>query len=195
MELWTTPKHKLQDFHYPITFDDKVAQFEARILGYQIDIAIQVADKIPHSGFGVLSILLSYFESIAKFEAGYENTDNSKMFFEIGVQSVYPYMSDPLPIDVTETALERLYKSVRCGMYHRGIIGKKVMLTGESDSLEIWITRDGTDVRVVINPHQLADIIKQHFIAYITKLRDPENTTLRANFERRYDYETSIDLG
>ncbi|MFI5393897.1 MAG: hypothetical protein ACHQ9S_00065 [Candidatus Binatia bacterium] len=86
-----TWKHSDSDFGSPLSFDDKVTIFRERIWGWYLYIAElcinggQVHDgsarvhPIPHSGYGVLSLTLSYFETIGKHVEGYTNHSSQTM--------------------------------------------------------------------------------------------------------------------
>jgi hypothetical protein len=67
--------------------DKKIEIFQNRVNGWMLDIAKQCA-CIPHSGFAVLGIILSYFEMIGAFNRGVTDGTGSREFKD-GIQSVF----------------------------------------------------------------------------------------------------------
>ena len=59
--------HQISD---PPTLDEKVTVFARRVRGWQIDIAQHLANNVPHSGFAVLSILMSFPEMMWQYRHG-----------------------------------------------------------------------------------------------------------------------------
>jgi hypothetical protein len=65
----------------------------------------------------------------------------------------------------------------------------RVILSGtQSRPLCVGLDSNNDPAAVVINPHLLIPTLTQHFEGYIARLRDVANTTLRENFERRWEY-------
>ena len=175
-----------QDIDFPsgMSLDQKIEVFADRVKGWQLDIAQQCADNIPHSGFAVLSIVCSYFEMIAKFQDGFTKDGKSEEYFSRGFDNVFPNLSNPSP-EIRERLLKKLYKDVRCGLYHAGITGPNIELSGDFDFSVAFAVRPD---RVQINPHRLVPDLKQHFQSYIRQLRNHKNEDLRRNSEARFDY-------
>jgi hypothetical protein len=48
-----------------------------------------------------------------------------------------------------------------------------------------------TDKSILINPYHLVTALKDHLEAYKNELQNADNTSLRENFERRFDYDCS----
>ena len=178
-----------QDIDFPsgMSLDQKIEVFPDRVKGWQVDIAQQCADNIPHSGFAVLDIVFSYFEMIAKFQDGFtkDKGRESEEYFSKGFDNVFPNLSNPSP-EIRKRLLKKLYKNVRCGLYHTGITGPNIALSGDFNS-SIEFTSPPDTVR--INPHKLVPDLEQHFQSYIRQLRDHKNEDLRKNFEARFDYQ------
>jgi len=115
--------------------------FADQVFGWQLDVAEDLKAH-PHALFAILSIVLSYFETIAKFEAG-DPARRSRIRFRDGFRSVI----GPLATAAQLELLDKLYKDVRGGMYHSSITSEKIMLSSEPDTLFQW---NGT--LLVINP-------------------------------------------
>lgn len=185
MMSWISPHFQYENFPSPMSLDQKIDVFEDRVKGWQLDIAQQCADHIHHSGFAVLDIVCSYFEMIAKFQDGFAASGKSKKYFKKGVYSVFPSLRNN-PSQALDKLLIKLYEDVRCGLYHSGITGRGIALSGDFKySIEFTSPPD----TVNINPHRLVPDLSQHFQSYIDQLRNPKNQDLRKNFESRFDYQ------
>lgn len=155
-------------------FDEKVRLFQEQVQGWTIDVARDIKQKqIPHADFAILSILLSYFENIAKFIEGYDGKFESRSHFIAGVKYVYPKKFQ-------KKTIELLYDQARNGMYHVGLTGTKVQLDCSIQSG--FIHRQKT---FIVCPEKLIEEIQRHFDHYCTNLKNPHNRTLRKNFEKR----------
>jgi hypothetical protein len=192
---YISPSYTPADFHTPLTFDDKIKIFKDRTFGWQLDIAdqcingkrvwgIPVREPIPHSGFAVLDIVLSYFEMISKFNEGYCRTDKSKIHFKNGVHLVFPNLRSR-PTRLVDDALNALYGGARCGLYHDSITDPRIVLTGQ---LTVPLYFEPRISKLIINPHLLVPALKSHLKNYCNQLLDNRNIRLRQNFERRFDY-------
>jgi hypothetical protein len=108
----------------PVTFDELVRNIQFYVLERQIGLAEILGkhfenkdDVTPfkQSGYLILSIASAYFEMIQQFIDGKESKSNSIDFFKRGFKDVYPDMHLP------DESIEKIYKVVRCGMYHGGM--------------------------------------------------------------------------
>jgi hypothetical protein len=195
---WVTPKRRLKDLPKDITIESKIDIFYERINGWKLDIADElingrrtkqegttVASGNLHAGYAVLDITLSYFEMIAKYYYGYVDK-SSERYFKKGVRMVFPESKNDKP-ELVEQLLDTLYSGARCGMYHVGLTDTQIFLTGEGNAALVF----RSDGKIVINPHILVRVLKSHFNDYIKQLRDPKNSRLRRNFEKRFDQDVS----
>jgi len=155
-------------------FDEKVRLFQEQIQGWVFDVARDIKQKqIPHADFAILSILLAYFENIAKFIEGYTGKFESKSHFVKGVKYVYPKKFH-------KKTLELLYDQARNGMYHVGLTGAKVQLNCSISSGFIYKQKC-----FVVCPEKLIREIQSHFDQYCNNLKNTKKRTLRKNFEKR----------
>jgi hypothetical protein len=134
-----SPNHMANDFSWPLSLEDKITLFYEQTLGWQLDIADQVINglvtkdgrilrsPIPHSGFASLSIVLSYFEMIAKYRDGFSTNGRSREYFRKGVHQVFKDWDNIAPA-CADQLLDLLYESARCGLYHAGTISSKIFL-------------------------------------------------------------------
>lgn len=192
---WITPCSQDTDFCRPLKFEDKVRIFKERTLGWQIDIAEACINgrtgcdgaplgPIKHSGYAVLQIVLSYFEMIAKLKDGFVRPSQSQSYFRAGVRDVFPALASH-DATVVDDVLSILYGSARCGLYHAGMTEGRVVLLGEGLPA---LTYDQHRRRLIVNPHNLVPVLRQHLLAYVNDLKDPAKVELRENFERRFDH-------
>lgn len=184
-----SPNIDSSDLSDPPTFDQKVNVFQDRVLGWQLNIADLVINdhgnhsKIEHSGFATLSIVLSYFEAVAKFENGRVQDGQSGDYFKMGVRSVFPVLAT-LDGGHVDAMLDHFYEGARCGMYHAGMTASGIILSGDPLHAIVFYPERRT---LIINPHRLVPLLKDHFGSYISRLRNPTEIQLRQNFLRRYD--------
>jgi hypothetical protein len=179
---WISPNYQDANFPNGLNLNQKINVFADRVTGWQLNIADQCANSLQHSGFGVLLIIMSYFEMISKFKYGFVQNGKSKAFFKKGIFDVFPDLQR-LPQNQHDNIINKLYEDVRCGLYHGGTTGPSIILTGNTDS-----PLSGNNNQIIINPHLLVSSIQTHFRSYIDKLRDPSNAVLRNNFEARFDF-------
>lgn len=175
------PNFTLADISSPPTLEDKIDVFQRRVIGWQIDIADQLLQKIEHSGFAALAVLASYPEMMWQYRNGQLSEGKSRQAFREEMTRIYPSfdLNDPQH----KSALDCIYDEVRCGMYHNGITKKRVALSGSFDSA-VNIASDGS---IRVNPHFWPRDFRQHLENYVTQLRDVRNEVLRQRFKMRFD--------
>ena len=204
--LWISPSYQDIDFPHPHTLETKITLFEDRVLGWKLDIADQLINgsqqksPIRHSGYATLDIVVSYFEMIAKYEDGFIGR-KSEEYFKKGVYSVFPeFKNIPPPtqpplspvgnvVSLIDVVLDLMYEGIRCGLYHSGITNGKIFLTGE---IKTPMRFELQNQMLIVNPHLLVPKLKAHLQDYVVRLRDVNNTDLRAKFEVRYDFDTRV---
>ena len=184
MAFAISPHFTTQHFQEPLSLESKLGIFSDRVRGWQLDIAASLQSE-PHAGFAILAIVSSYFEMIARYEAGDTSRTNPKGFFRQGVRSVLESYVEPRGSSIPLRQIDLLYEEVRCGMYHAGITGSSIRLKGEGPVIVI----DGATL--TINPNELVAILQDHFSRYCARLLDASETDLRAAFEARFDHSTA----
>jgi hypothetical protein len=191
--MWKAWNIRESDLAWPLAFEKKVDIFYQQTMGWQLhvaDLMINGGDPldgdskvgpIPHSGFAVLQICLSYFETIGKYRAlGSTNGED----FRAGAEEVLPELKH-LPDKVRKSLISALYKGARCGLYHYSRTGPGVGL-GQPPGGEA-VVYDPTAEILVINPHRLPQVLKSHLEGYRTELLDSNNAETRQRFRRRFD--------
>lgn len=198
--MWITWKHNDTDLPRPLPFDFKVDLFYEQALGWQLHIADLMANggtafgeegsrqgqpvsPIRHSGFAVLQVCLSYFETIGYYTG---KPEGSKAAFLKGVAEVFPDRAGADPNFALSFA-ESLYHDARCGLYHN-VRTARVGL-GWPPELDAVAYQDG---RVVVNPERLPKVLKAHLERFRTALLDENNLQLRQVFERRFNRDSGI---
>lgn len=189
------------DFSWPPSFEKKVDIFYHRLLGWQLHIADLIAngglplgdvrsvEPLRHSGFAVLHICLSYFETIGQYEQQNPQTKTSTGYFKEGVRSVLPRLHASHG-NVVGELLARLYEGARNGLYHNSMTVPGVGLGQPSDSEPI--AYDPASKTLAISPERLPKVLKQHLEEFRAKLLDSRNGVLRQNFARRFDEHNGI---
>lgn len=189
----------------PATIEERVEIFYQRTLGWQLHMADLVANggqplgdtsrvsRLEHSGFAVLQICLSYFETIGHYEHGV-SSPNAKgtegYFFKEGVRLVLPQLVVDCGEKVFGELLDRLYVGARCGLYHNSMTVVGVGL-GQPPS-DAAIAFDPAAGQLVISPERLPRALKAHFEQFRARLLDAANIDLRKNFGERFDQDNGI---
>jgi hypothetical protein len=183
MAYYVSP-HYLDDHfggRYPqnLSFEEKVAIFADSVRGWHLDIAELTGKVSGHSGFAVLSIVVSYFEMVAKNRDGFVRKGKSEYYFKEGLGWVFPSLS------ANNAVLHKFYESIRCGLYHEAGTGAGIELTGDPNVM-MQGSLDGT--ALTVNPFNLVRPLQDHFSRYVLELLNPSNAQLRKNFEKRFDH-------
>lgn len=192
--MWITWKDKDDQLIWPLTIETKIDIFYQQILGWQLHIADLIANggaplgeestiqPIRHSGFAVLQICLSYFETVGKYQSPSVVGDQEN--FKLGVQAVFPLLQN-IPSKVRGRLLKAFWKEARCGLYHNSRTGRGVGL-GQPPNGEAMTYVPEVQL-LVISPERLPKALKEHLERYRTELLDPSETERRRCFERRFD--------
>jgi hypothetical protein len=143
------------------------------------------ANYVPHSGWAVLQIVLSYFETFAFFKLGGQTKLNDHHgLFKFGVLDTFPEFDGHNP-----SLVNMLYSQLRGGLYHSGVASGSVILCRTVGSSPVSFEPTSRIWRV--DPHRFVVRLREHFQQYITALRNPENTSLREGFEAAFSIKYS----
>lgn len=198
--MWVTWKHEDSTLSWPLTFNQKVELFYEQTLGWQLHIADLIANggtafgeegrrdgetvsAIRHSGFAVLQVCLSYFETIGYYTG---NPSGSKAAFRAGVERVFPQLAEADP-KVADGFIKALYRDARCGLYHNVKTARVGLGWPPGTSPALFDSASG---RVVLNPERLPRALKAHLERLRQELLDENNQDLRKRFEDRFDNDT-----
>jgi len=200
MITWTHDNRKIA---WPPSFEQKVEIFYQRVLGWQLHIADLISNggkpmshehniadisSVPHSGFAVLQICLSYFEMVAQYQRKKPKTTDSEDF-KAGVHAVFPALSKGNQADV-DAFLAMLYKNARCGLYHSSMTRDGVGLGQPGHGIAMAFIP--SHKQLVIDPHVLPKALKKHLASYRDELLDPNNKELRQKFEAMFDKDNGL---
>jgi hypothetical protein len=200
MITWTHDSRKIA---WPPSFEEKVEIFYQRVLGWQLHIADLISNggkpmsqeqniadisSVPHSGFAVLQICLSYFETIAQYQRKKPKTTDSEDF-KAGVHAVFPALSNGNQADA-DAFLVTLYKNARCGLYHSSMTRAGVGLGQPGHGIAMAFIP--AYKQLVIDPHILPKALKKHLESYRDQLLDPNQKELRQNFETMFNKDNGL---
>jgi len=191
----TSRSHQQGQYGPNPTTDQKIEIFRERVLGNQVEVAEEMAQRfneavrtndssnpMRHCGFAIVSVVFPYFETIAQCIRGASSRNRSKQFFDVGFREVYP--ATPL----TPQQIGWFYEDIRCWLDHNGTICPGTNLY-EGHTPTFSIDSGG---QLLLNPVTLVQDIKRHFAAYIKRLEDPTNVQLRHNFEATFSRDVTI---
>jgi hypothetical protein len=197
--MWITWRHQDTDFNRPLEFAEKVEIFYHQTLGWQLHIADLVAnggkmfpevkDGVPikktagsvlpirHSGFPVLQICLSYFETLGRYTGV---TSGSKAAFVAGVKRVFPQYA-------ASDFAKLLYNHARCGLYHN-VRSTQVGVALLNEAVQY----DSTKRRILICPERFPGVLKLHLDQFRNELLQNERKALGKAFEYQFDVDSPI---
>ncbi len=171
-----------------LSFDEKLNHFGGSVRHDVLDAARNSLAHDPPFYLAAVRQLAVYFEMIGKYVHGVEHDGQSEHFFKEGCREVIK-VTRPHRTVVSDSDLERFYELVRCGAYHGAVPSFKVRFEPNDSTFALLTAEPPAPEHVVLSPLGLLRIIEKHFDDYMAKLRDPANKELRANFEKRIDFE------
>lgn len=151
----------------------KIDIYEARVKGWFLDVA-RTGIGAGAGDYVAFMVALSYFEGVEQYFVGEDSDRKSGKFFKEGVKKVFPQQKSAVT--------DLLWKGARCGLFHAGFTKEKIHLSHDDDEA---IKRDGDFIR--INPRKFLDCVSEHHRKFVSDLRNPSQTDLRKNFEKRWD--------
>jgi hypothetical protein len=187
-------KHDDANLAWPLRIEEKIDIFYEQIRGWQLHVADLIANggssldngaqvrSVPHAGFAVLQICLSYFETIGKYRGTPAGPDGAQ--FKAGALDVLPELQN-VPLAVRERLLKVLYGKARCGLYHNSRTSHGVGLGPTPNGQAMGY--DPVEEKLAISPHNLPRVLKSHLEKYRDELMDPNNADARESFQRRFD--------
>ena len=145
-------------------------------------------------------LISSYFEAIEAFYYGRPSkSGESSKFFCAGFLKVFPELPARLKFaqnpKIQEDVLREIYSQLRCGLYHEGMTKGKVVVRRDSGPLGFLFEPKQTFpvVTIVIDPWHVLARVETHFTEFITQLKDPNETALRATFVKCFDNRAARD--
>lgn len=178
--------------------EDLIDVFEDRILGYMLFPAQELIKISPHFAQAGVALSTAYFETIASYELGKDLSSNRATFCWGACKVLRADEREGIP-----QLAELLWTDVRNGYFHDGIFRPRVFFRhGTKYPFILDFKRDEQGTvdfsrcnSVVIDPQEFLMAIATHFHDYLRRIRDPNETEARANFERTFRFETELDRG
>jgi|TARA_R100000501_G_C2595058_1_gene93868 hypothetical protein len=166
---------------------DLVAVFENSWNHYVIEPARELINT-KNFDVAALTVLTTYFEGIWIYKSGEDSTGKSRAFFIEGFCECFD--GDPKGARIVA---KEIYKHVRCGLAHSGMLSKKVQYSREGNHA-FYVTypknADGTldteaeITSIVLNAERILAGIEIHFKKYISELRGGEDSDLQIRFDK-----------
>jgi hypothetical protein len=157
--------------------DTKILVYEDRVVGWFFGYG-RLLQNHHDAGFVVLQVALAQVEGMEQYRRGESSDRDSSRFFRDGLKRIFSLD------DSADGWLRDFYTLVRCGLFHDGMIRKRVKIENRFDSP---LDYDGTDI--FISPNKFLDAVIEDFNRYIVKLKDQNNIDLREPFRRKHDSE------
>lgn len=178
--------------------EDLIDVFEDFWSGY-IFSQCELLLKNPNGDVAVITLLCSYFEAVAGYMEGQDTNGRSKEAFITGFCKVFRSIGEG---DI-QRAAEDIYKHIRCGVAHEGLLRHKVLYSRDCvrSFIPTYQKNPGTEEfdldaevkSIAVNPILMYDSVYGHFKGYIKKLRDPKNIDLRKNFQTTVTRQWDLD--
>lgn len=167
------------------SINDKIDLYEDRVSGWIFHPA-RLLNKDEHSGFALLQVLLSYFEGHAVFRRGEDSESKSKEYFSETLLSVFPEVLK-FPDGIKSGFIEIMYRDARCGLYHTGMVRRRIVLQDSESTFTLGLDRHDNLNTVHIDRHSFQKRIEEHFLEYLSALRNPANSDLRDKFNTGWE--------
>jgi len=184
MRQLLSPSYEHDKLDHP-TFDDLVDVFEDCWKHY-IFTPCALLLNTPHGDVAAITLLCSYFETVGRHLHGQDMSKRSSELFRVGLCEVFPSAGAE---GINGAAA--IYKHVRCGVAHEGLLGHKVNYSREgAKSFYLTYPRvaggaldtEAEVASIVVNPLRMYRVAQDHFENYVRRLRDPTNEALREAF-------------
>lgn len=197
MEYLVSPNFSHKKLESP-SINDLVDVFEDLWINC-VFVPVEILLKAPNGDIAAITILCSYFESIAGYISGSDTSSGSKKFFVDGFCRVFSSDSSGI-----QKAAGEIYKYVRCGLAHEGMLSHKVnysRLGAKPFLLTYRYTTDGAldiasgAVSIMVNPERMYKGVRKHFDAYVTSLRRGDDPHILEAFERTIQKQWALGAG
>lgn len=195
MKQMLTPNYDHEKIDNP-SLADLIDVFEDAWKGYILAPA-QVLLNTPNGDIAAVALLSPYFESIEALHRGESSDQRSREFFKAGFLRVFGKISgdagEPAGKQDAENAAEAIYKNVRSGIAHTGLLTKRVHFQRKKPNaflityprLHNGLDTDKASVKsILINVKLIHDAVNLHLDGYVKTLRQPHKTILQDNFNR-----------
>ena len=197
MEHFISPNFHSTKLDNP-TFVDLVDVFEDSWRGFVFGPALALLN-LSSGDVAAMTLVSSYFEAIWIYQTGEDSDHRSQEFFVNGFKRCFTSKDDGI-----EIAASAIYKHIRCGLAHTGMLSRKVNFSREG-AKAFYLTypknKDGSlNIKgnlasIVVNPKRMYDGALTHFDSYVAALRSSEDADLCKNFNVAIDLLWGIGEG
>lgn len=152
---------------------DKIIIYERQVSDWFLIPATNLSRyKNKNKGFIVLMICISYLEGVEQYRQGHSSHGRSRIFFVSALDRIYPN-------EYEHRQLRSLYSDARCGLFHSGMIKKRIIINNKYRRSIEFVNDD-----IKISPSKLLADIKIDFRNYIVELQN--DYQLRSNFNNMF---------
>lgn len=185
MEHRLSPHYDHKKLEHP-TLSDMIDVFEDSWMGFVFSPAEKLL-SYPDGDVAAMTLLTSYFEAIWIYLTGEDSDGKSKEFFANGFGRIFS--ADSPGTDIAATAI---YKHIRCGLAHTGMLTHRVNFSRVGGKAFFLIYPKNPDgslnmsapvASIIVNPKRMYDGVTQHFRAYVAALRSGERDDLTIPFQ------------
>ena len=153
----------------------KVDVYEDRVSEWFLHPAVRLTLTQSPADYVALSIALAHVEGVEQYRRGQEAPERqSGAWFKDGIRRIVP--------TAPAGAADRLWKAVRCGLFHSGFTYGPTLVT-----YEMGEPLDSSGRYLRINPQGLVRAVVDDFGAYVGLLRDQPGEEPGRNFVRLWD--------
>ena len=135
---------------------------------------------IDNTCFISLMVATSYIEGVQQYIDMNESRNGSKATFIRGIKRIFE--KEISNMENTDN-IEVLYDQLRCGLFHDGMTRGQIVIDSKSDESIFF---DEEEDVIEINHHMFLRKILEDFKAFIIKIKDINERSLRKNFDEKY---------
>jgi hypothetical protein len=186
MEFFVSPRYDHSKLDNP-SLMDLVDVFEDSWRGYVFAPAKMLLGH-PDGDVAAMTLVTSYFEAIWIYLSGEDSEYRSKEFFVNGFLRCFSANTAGI-----EVAAKEIYKHIRCGLAHTGMLKRQVNFSREG-AHAFYLTYpknpDGSlnmnapVASIVVNPLRMYEGVLHHFEQYIKDLRGGNRSDLTDSFQK-----------
>ena len=186
MECFVSPRFDHSKLNNP-SLNDLIDVFEDSWQGYIFEPA-RILLRYSSGDVAAMTLFISYFEAIWIYLRGEDSEGRSKEFFVNGFQRCFSANTPGIDI-----AAKEIYKHIRCGLAHTGMLKRKVNYSREA-ARAFYLTypknSDGSlnmnapVASIVVNPLRMFEGVFGHFCKYVKALRSGNRADLTDPFQK-----------
>ncbi|WP_156092908.1 hypothetical protein [Laribacter hongkongensis] len=152
--------------------------------------------KTPSGDIAAMTVLCSYFEAIGGYISGENTNGRTKEFFVKSFCLVFCSNSPEI-----HKAAEAIYKHIRCGLAHEGMLSHKVNYS-RAGAKAFFLTYHkmpdtSLDIAagvasIIVNPLRMYYGVLHHFDGYVRALRDGKDEVLVKAFQKTVERQWAL---